>query len=214
MKIGWVNTMAESIPPMLPLQVQTGTLPQLQEFASGGYLYALTDGDCAPEFAAQLQHLPSDRAVPLLLESSAGFEPSAIPRLALVDQTMIDFIVQSLWRDPWGVFVFSKASLDELRLHFRRFLVVALPDGEEWFFRFYDPRILPLYLPNCNEWELRKFFGPVRAFGIPVLGSDTLAIVQGPQGPATAGQGTTDPQVSLTWQIRAEQVRALAPRSR
>ena len=170
---------------MLPLLVQTGSLPQLREFVSGGYLYALTDGGCAPEFAAQLQHLPTDRAVPLLCDGDAQFDPTAIVRLALVDGSMLQLIVQSLWRDRWGVSVFSKTSLDALRLHFRRFLVVQLPDGEQWFFRVYDPRILPIYLPNCNEWELRKFFGPVRAFGIPVLENGTLTFVQGPQSPAT-----------------------------
>lgn len=204
--------MSESMPPIFPLRVETGSLPQLREFVSGGYLYTLTDGGCAPELAAQLQHLPLDRGAPLLCDGDTQFDPCAIPRLAVVDEAMLQFIVQSLWRDPWGVFVFSKASLDALRLHFRHFLVVQLPDGEQWFFRFYDPRILPVYLSNCNESELRKFFGPVRGFGIPGVEIGTLTIVHGPQSLASGApdQSTTDHQAT-SWQIRAEQARALDP---
>ena len=39
-------------------------------------------------------------------------------------------------------------------------------DGAVFYFRFYDPRVMRLYLPTCLEKELRTVFGPVRAFFI------------------------------------------------
>ena len=36
--------------------------------------------------------------------------------------------------------------------------------GQEYFFRYYDPRVLRKYLPTCTPEEVRSFFGPVRSF--------------------------------------------------
>ena len=50
--------------------------------------------------------------------------------------------------------------------HFRQFLRVRDEAGREFFFRFYDPRVLRVYLPTCNSEELRTFFGPVELFSM------------------------------------------------
>ena len=36
--------------------------------------------------------------------------------------------------------------------------------GTPLYFRFYDPRVLRIYLPTCNESELQTVFGPVNHF--------------------------------------------------
>lgn len=64
----------------------------------------------------------------------------------------------------WGVLLRSTASIDELAEHFAGLTHVLMPDGSEALFRFYDPRVLRVFLPACNEEELRRVFGPVRAF--------------------------------------------------
>lgn len=74
------------------------------------------------------------------------------------------------WGNSWGVFVKSDATLPELRRHFRQFLMVQLEDGEEVYFRFYDPRVLRVFLPTCTPSEWEQFCGPVHAF---VLESET-----------------------------------------
>ena len=67
-------------------------------------------------------------------------------------------------KDAWGVFVGARADLNELRTHLRRFLLLKGPEGKEFYFRFYDPRVLRVYLPSCRPSELEMFFGPVDAF--------------------------------------------------
>ena len=52
-----------------------------------------------------------------------------------------------------------------MRTHFRRFLLVEAPDGDSWYFRFYDPRVLERFLPTCDAAQLTDFFGPVSAYG-------------------------------------------------
>lgn len=51
-----------------------------------------------------------------------------------------------------------------LRRHFRRFLRVTDEQGQPLMFRYYDPRVLRVYLPTCTAEELALVFGPVSAY--------------------------------------------------
>jgi hypothetical protein len=68
------------------------------------------------------------------------------------------------WGDSWGVIVYSVMDLKSLVKHFRHFLMVKREDGEQLYFRFYDPRVLRVFLPTCDERQLNDFFGPVDYF--------------------------------------------------
>jgi len=61
----------------------------------------------------------------------------------------------------------SSAPFEELRTHFRRFLMVKDTAGKKYRFRFYDPRILRAFLPACTGAEVASFFGPVARFYAP-----------------------------------------------
>ncbi|MEZ4455202.1 MAG: DUF4123 domain-containing protein [Gemmatimonadales bacterium] len=60
-----------------------------------------------------------------------------------------------------GVAIVSDAEPEALRTHFRRFLMVATEAGQTLYFRFYDPRVLRIFLPTCDAEQLATFFGPV-----------------------------------------------------
>ena len=139
------------------LEMQPATLEQMHRFAEGGYLYAILDACDAPAVPDKARELGETAAVSLFKGSAQEDYSTVAPYLFKVSPETLDWIVATLWNQPWGVFVLSKADLESLRLHFRHFLLVQLPDGERWFFRYYDPRILKVYLPNCIEWELQKF---------------------------------------------------------
>jgi hypothetical protein len=51
--------------------------------------------------------------------------------------------------------------LDELFHHLREIFVVTDEEGQEYFFRYYDPRVVRSFLPTCTESELRELFGIV-----------------------------------------------------
>jgi hypothetical protein len=68
------------------------------------------------------------------------------------------------WGDHWGILLATRARLDELYRHFRRFLIVKDPAGRRLYFRYYDPRVLRNYLPTCNAAELETLFGPVEHY--------------------------------------------------
>ena len=64
------------------------------------------------------------------------------------------------WGQSWGIFL----RIDDpanLRPHLRTLLRVQDEDGAKMLFRFYDPRVLRVYLPTCTADELRQMFGPI-----------------------------------------------------
>ena len=64
----------------------------------------------------------------------------------------------------WGIFIRSDEEPIKIYKHLRKFLIVATEDGKELYFRFYDPRVLRVFLPTCDKDQLREFFGPIQAF--------------------------------------------------
>jgi hypothetical protein len=75
-------------------------------------------------------------------------------------------LLEEGWGESWGVFTLSAATLEELRRHLKRLLKVEGPRGETMLFRFYDPRVLRVYLPTCTAAELGAVFGPVGMFAL------------------------------------------------
>jgi len=88
---------------------------------------------------------------------------SVAPYLARVDPQceLMRWLLTNGWGNSWGIFLVSSTSLETLRQHFRRFLLVRDVAGKELYFRFYDPRVLRTFLPTCTGAEIRRFFGPV-----------------------------------------------------
>ncbi|APR83457.1 Hypothetical protein A7982_08806 [Minicystis rosea] len=128
-------------------------------------VYAILDGARDPELvptllSAGLQYkclfsgnLSRElaRAAPYLVRLNRHGEPT---------QQLVDRV----WGNSAGIFLASPSPLEDLRRHFRRFLQVQSPSGGKLFFRYYDPRVLRVYLPTCDEGELGVVFGPVLRF--------------------------------------------------
>src|SRR5262249_24312802 len=86
--------------------------------------------------------------------------------------------------DNWVTWVVSGQGLPEVRKHFRHFLTVETEDGKKFFFRFYDRRILQLFLPVCTPAEIADFFGPVDSFLVEALEEpdNFLEFTKSPEG--------------------------------
>jgi hypothetical protein len=90
-------------------------------------------------------------------------------------ESLIDWLLTNGWGNSWGIIVESSADLKELRRHFQSFVMVYDPQGKPLYFRYYDPRVLRIYLPTCRESELKAVFGPVNSFYAE--GEDTAYLV-------------------------------------
>jgi hypothetical protein len=135
---------------------------QCQELAAEGYLWAIIDACDVLAVAEKLRSLGQDKARSLLNDDYWA----VTPYLVSLDSEMLLWLQKHLWATPWGIFVMAKRPIDELFAHFVKLLVSRLPDGEDWFFRYYDPRVLARFLDTCNAQELKAFYGPVRGYAI------------------------------------------------
>ncbi len=75
-----------------------------------------------------------------------------------------DWLLANCWGASWGLFVLCPAPLDELKRHFQSFLIVYDEEGIPLYFRYYDPRVLRVYLPTCTSSELGTVFGPIKHY--------------------------------------------------
>jgi hypothetical protein len=107
------------------------------------------------------------------LECRSLFAGDLGDRIKEVSPYIIEFPVRSVFRQWWfeqwgnsiGVLVEAPVTLEELRRHFRTLTVVrGAEDKKKYFFRFYDPRVLRVFLPACTPDEVKQFFGPITAF--------------------------------------------------
>jgi hypothetical protein len=74
------------------------------------------------------------------------------------------WLLEKGWRNSWCVFLHARVALARLQAHFRRLVMAQLPDGKMVYFRFYDPRVMRVYLPTCTDAELELVLGPVERF--------------------------------------------------
>lgn len=80
------------------------------------------------------------------------------------DTAFTDWILERGWGKHWGIFAVSQANLRAMRQHFRDLFLVYDPDYKPLYFRYYDPRVLRVYLPTCNAEELETVFGPIEYY--------------------------------------------------
>ena len=92
-----------------------------------------------------------DEAAPYLVRLPAG-------------SSLLERLVRDGWGESWGVYLTCAEPFKDIRKHFRHFLMVKAEDGRELYFRFYDPRVLRVFLPSCSPGEAAEFFGPIRRF--------------------------------------------------
>lgn len=74
------------------------------------------------------------------------------------------WLIESAWRKSWGVFLQATGDRQLVRKHLQSLLLVRTEQGKELYFRYYDPRVLRVYLPTCTAKEVQQLFGPVRSF--------------------------------------------------
>jgi hypothetical protein len=124
-------------------------------------LYALIDGAQAFELAFAARLMGHDLFT-LFSGTLAHTVAQVGPCLVAIDEpsAFLEKWVAQIGRHA-GILFESPADLPELCAHLRSAFVATDEEGQEYFFRFYDPRVLRAFLPTCRLGELAEFFGPV-----------------------------------------------------
>jgi hypothetical protein len=141
------------------------TLYQLS-FAQDKQLYIILDAARVETMPAQLFELEDDpEYFSLFFDTPQAELIDVAPYLVKVDMEsrLLAWMLDEGWGKSWGIFLTAaqEVELEQLFEHLRSFLKVKDPDDKELFFRFYDPRVLRIFLPTCNAQEVFQFFGPV-----------------------------------------------------
>jgi len=142
-----------------PIREQIFAIPE------GLDVYAVLDGASAEQLPQQIGRHAVASACLLPGELDPGLAQVAPYLVALDAQSpFTDWVIGEGWGRHWGIFAVSGAGLRTLRRHFRSLLTVYDPDNLPLFFRYYDPRVLRVYLPTCTSEELDVVFGPVHRY--------------------------------------------------
>lgn len=158
-----MNTV-DTPPPTLLEQLSLLLWPQ-GEPSTVDQVYWLLDGARDPAIVELLERSP--------LASRCLYSGPLTPRLRAAAPWLVHLtelspaslaLLQAGWGNAWGILIVApKAlSLDQLRLHCKKFLRVRTADQRLVMFRFYDPRVLAVFLPTCSERQYRALLGPTR----------------------------------------------------
>jgi hypothetical protein len=73
------------------------------------------------------------------------------------------------WYGNWGYFVQSGASLDDLGAALAPLTLATAPNGQQVFFRFFDPRVLRPFLSAATKTDIELLFTTATRFVVPML---------------------------------------------
>jgi hypothetical protein len=134
-------------------------------FADGLTTYAVLDGASLPGLRANLARWQPEHVCLFRGELEPGV-PDVAPYLVALqpDAPFTEWVFDQGWGRHAGIFAVTSADFRAMRKHCRTFLVVHGPGGKPLYFRYYDPRVLRLYLPTCTAPELAIVFGPVVSY--------------------------------------------------
>jgi len=128
-------------------------------------VWAVLDGACDKRVYSAVVGCYADNCclysgdLPSELKLAAPYLVSLDPE----DRTT-QYILKRGWGNGWGIFLRSSNGMETLRRHLKSLLMVKDYKGRRLLFRYYDPRVLRVYLPTCWPAELEKVFGPVKAY--------------------------------------------------
>ncbi len=153
------------------------------------YLWSEGDSLTGPQVYAILDGARNRRIEPMVRLSRLEYDYLYSGRLTARMQAAAPYVVhlspaarftrellETGWGESWGFFTIVPAdiTLEQHRRHFRKLLRCKDESGRLLVFRFYDPRVLRIYLPTCTGSEAKQFFGPIPQIVVEESEPDTL----------------------------------------
>ncbi|RMO98434.1 hypothetical protein ALQ33_02761 [Pseudomonas syringae pv. philadelphi] len=161
--------------------------------------YLLLDAALIDDLAQRLLHMKQFALCQPLYVNTA-YETLADCGPMLVDVTSnrpLQEMFKQQWRTESGIWLESTAKESELIEHLRSLVHVQLDSGITVLFRYYDPRITPLWLNSLQNHERDLMLGPVQTIRLPSENGLDLSIFRhGPEQDAARYSDT--PWLTLT----------------
>ena len=149
-------------------------------------IYALLDSANAPQIYDKISQIKKNDYCCLYPDKVAKNLAEVAPYIVKLkpdkkSDSFIIFMLTNGWNKGWGVFLESSAPLNKLQEHFQGLLRVKDETGKSFYFRYYDPRILRVYLPTCTQEELDTVLGSSLVHRYWVESEDSNNIVELPK---------------------------------
>jgi hypothetical protein len=133
-----------------------------QLFNSGYNVYTVIDGANAPVLLGKLAEYEPKHTC--LFRGELSIEMAEVaPYLVKLeaDDDFTNWLLEYTTESPCCIFAHTDKDFLALRKHFRSFLRVESPEGKILHFRYYDPRVLSVYLPSCEEGENKVLYADI-----------------------------------------------------
>jgi hypothetical protein len=139
------------------------SLEELQQIAAAGRLYLVLDA-CASDSSSVLAETSPALC---LFDTTPHREYSSVSPYLIPVHAPVGVKLLAASGANGGIWIVANCGLEPLAAHLRDLLYAVLPDGKNYLFRYYDPRVLSAFLPTCDRSERSELFGPIAAFLIP-----------------------------------------------
>lgn len=129
-------------------------------------VYALLDGASVPKLLDRLYAAPRPQFECLFTGDLAPDMAEVAPYLVALerDSEFAQWVMGQGWGHHWGLYAVSQADLRKLWFHLRQLITVYSPEHRPMLFRYYDPRVLRVFLPTCSKEQVLEMYGPVDRF--------------------------------------------------
>jgi hypothetical protein len=153
------------------------TIEKIKEhlFSNELNTYAIIDGAACPELRFKIYDWEPQSACLW----SGSLEPDmeeVAPYMVLLDKesTFTDWLITQGWENHWNVFITSEFDFKVFRKQIRKLLLVKSPEGQNMVFRFYDPRVMHNFLPECEPDQIAELFSGLDAIYYPNISDGKL----------------------------------------
>jgi len=142
-------------------------------------VYAVLDGASIKDLLGKLQEQAPNHACLF----AGKLDPSELQTAPYVVELepgakFTQWVLEEGFGKHWGIFATTEAPLTNFRKHLKTFLRVTGPNGNQLYFRYYDPRVFRVYLPTCTPEETKLVFGPVLAYSMEDETVDKLLVFE------------------------------------
>ena len=161
--------------------IDATTMDRLREqvFKGAGQagVYAVLDGAMIEQLPARLDASGCEHACLFSGDLDPLLEEAA-PHLVQLSRNdpFCETVLRLGWNDHWGIILHAGNDMDfyTVRQHLRRHLRVVDAGGNPMFFRFYDPRVFRMVIPQLSSKSRRDFYGSIRRFLVESEQDDAL----------------------------------------
>ncbi len=134
------------------------------------HLYVLLDCASDKELPECVLNLDKQaRRQSLFGTTSLAEIADAGPFLIEIDRnsTVFAYLLAKISKQPWGYFILSHDDIETLSNRLQVFLKAQMPDGKNYLFRFYDPRVMFNQLRVLSGERLSSLIGQGNIFVLP-----------------------------------------------